>query len=152
MITNIQDIPEERLPLLHYLNSALALWLQGEPIPYIWGGQNWEDGVDCSGFVILGLIEAKILPDGFDDTAKGLCIRFMLGGNITPQLGDLAFFGRSYSKITHVGMYYHDGMMIHAGGGGRGCTTKEIAYERGAWVRAASVKYRSDFLGFGRVI
>ena len=153
MIANIQSIPEERQPLLHYLNSALALWLQGKPIPYIWGGQNWKDGVDCSGFVILGLIEAGILDEGFDDTAHGLYNRFPIFRTTKPpELGDLCFFGRIHGKMTHVGMYYHDGIMIHAGGGGKACKTKEIAYKKGAWVRAASVKYRSDFRGYGRVI
>lgn len=148
MITNIRNVSEERQPLLHYLNSALALWLEGKPIPYIWGGDNWRDGFDCSGFVIAGLLEAKILPSHYDATANTLYGTFE---RVTdPQLGDLCFFGRS--RITHVGMYYHDGVMVHAGGGGSSTTTKEKAYARGAWVRASSVKYRSDFRGYGRVI
>ena len=100
--------------------------------PYIWGGNGsgkTHGGFDCSGLVLEGLW-ALGLYSGTDTTAQGLYNNLVKlanwkEGNIDhANDGDLLFFGKSTSKITHVAVALGDGLMLEAGGGGSKCTTE----------------------------
>lgn len=99
---------------------------------YIWGGDGsgkTHRGFDCSGFVLEGLV-AFGLYNGPDTTAQGLYNNLVKSatwkeGNIDhANDGDLLFFGKSPSKITHVAVALGDGLMLEAGGGGSKCTAE----------------------------
>jgi cell wall-associated NlpC family hydrolase len=81
-------------------------------VKYKWAGLNPAKGLDCSG--IVKYVFAKLgveLPHRAAELAK-------LGDPITKdtaamQPGDLLVFGKG-KRISHVGIYVGDGMMIHA--------------------------------------
>ena len=83
-------------------------------IKYKWAGATPERGVDCSGLVQYVFAKLGIdLPHHAADLAK-------LGSSVAKdtsdmQPGDLLVFSRHKSKrISHVGIYVGDGMMVHA--------------------------------------
>lgn len=99
---------------------------------YIWGGNGsgaTHGGFDCSGLVLEGLW-ALGLYSGTDTTAQGLynnLVKSATWGEVNidhANDGDLLFFGKSTSKITHVAVALGDGLMLEAGGGGSKCTTE----------------------------
>ena len=81
-------------------------------VKYKWAGLNPAKGLDCSG--IVKYVFAKLgveLPHRAAELAK-------LGDPITQdtaamQPGDLLVFGKG-KRISHVGIYVGEGMMIHA--------------------------------------
>ena len=79
---------------------------------YKWAGANPARGLDCSGFVKYVFASLGVeLPHSAKELAK-------LGGSITKdtsdmQPGDLLVFGKG-KRISHVGIYIGDGIMIHA--------------------------------------
>ena len=81
-------------------------------VRYKWAGLNPAKGLDCSG--IVKYVFAKLgveLPHRAAELAK-------LGDSIEKdtaamQPGDLLVFGKG-KRISHVGIYVGDGMMIHA--------------------------------------
>ena len=116
-------------------------------IPYIWGGDNPNKGLDCSGFVQCALAEIGLDPKG-DQSAAALYEILRVSGKPVSigDLGCLAFFGPSMQKIIHVGLCLDERLMIEAGGGGSKVTTPDIALRVGAKVRVAETTKRSDFL------
>lgn len=92
--------------------------------PYRWGGTSPETGFDCSGLV--GYVFRTI---GIDLPRVS---REMAGAG-TPvndrdalAKGDLVFFGRSGSRIDHVGIYIGDGKFLHAPRTGRDVTVSSL--------------------------
>jgi cell wall-associated NlpC family hydrolase len=79
---------------------------------YKWAGITPEKGLDCSGFVKYVFAKLGInLPHKASELAK-------LGGQIqrdTSEMrpGDLMVFGKG-KRISHVGIYVGNGIMIHA--------------------------------------
>lgn len=114
--------------------------------PYIWGGDD-PTGFDCSGLVIEILQGAGVLPPRFDTTAQGLFNKFEVEGVANSKsLGALAFFGKSRSKITHVGFMIDRKRMIEAGGGGRHVRTLEDAVKHNAFIRVRPIEWRKDLV------
>lgn len=70
--------------------------------PYVWGGENdTEGGYDCSGFVHAVLNKSGIRIGR--TTAQGYYNYFQTKMHTkTPLCGDLLFFGKSLTNITHV--------------------------------------------------
>ena len=149
-----------RIALKKYLLEKLGkIW-------YVWGGQNPEKGIaDCSGVVLEVLKEFDQLPDDTKDiTAQGISRLY----NITkkPEPGDLAFYGKNWSKVTHVMFYIGKVTITNQKGkqttywncvagmsGGKKFMTKKWARMVGAglWLKFTP-RYRKDFLGYRKVL
>lgn len=100
--------------------------------PYIWGGNGTGKthmGFDCSGLVLEGLWALGMYSGG-DTTAQGLhdsLVKDYGWKEGSPEQagdGDILFFGKSASKITHVAVALGGGLMLEAGGGGSACKTE----------------------------
>lgn len=88
---------------------------------YIWGGNDAHDGgLDCSGFV-LEVLRSVGLWGKEDASAQQIFNTLANSCTIpdSPQKGDLAFFGASRMKITHVALMDNEWQVIEFGGGGR---------------------------------
>ncbi|HPT21592.1 MAG TPA: C40 family peptidase [Bacteroidales bacterium] len=81
--------------------------------PYIWGGRI-PSGIDCSGFTqLVYKIHGISIP-------RNACTQAEIGDNINfideTKPGDLVFFDNQQGKITHVGMIFSQGLVIHGSG------------------------------------
>ncbi|ONI38039.1 glycoside hydrolase [Candidatus Epulonipiscium fishelsonii] len=84
--------------------------------PYVWGGNNLQKGVDCSGFT-------QQLFDTFDFEISRVSYNQANDGNLVHKSelksGDLVFFdtsGTNNGNISHVGIYINEGQFLHADG------------------------------------
>ncbi|MBQ0015888.1 MAG: C40 family peptidase [Bacteroidales bacterium] len=90
------------------LYAAIEPWMG---VPYKYGGTD-KNGVDCSAFV--GHIFQDTYHIRLHRTANDI------QKDVTPikiselQEGDIIFFTNSKNKVSHVGIYLHDGMFVHA--------------------------------------
>lgn len=80
--------------------------------PYIWGGEIPGVGFDCSGLVqaaykVAGVALPRIAQDQFNVTTH-----LAPGSPLVP--GDLLFFGSGPNRITHVGIYVGNNLMVDA--------------------------------------
>ncbi len=89
--------------------QAVELAKQYTGVPYRWGGENPETGVDCSGltqsvYATLGVTLPRVAAD---QARTGTAVASVSAA----QPGDLVFFG---SPAHHVGIYVGNGKMIDA--------------------------------------
>lgn len=82
--------------------------------PYVWGGTNLRNGVDCSGFT-------QGIYKNFDININRTSNMQVLNGRPVSKdelkTGDLIFFdtsGVNRGRISHVGVYAGDGEFIHS--------------------------------------
>lgn len=98
-ISSSDSFPETALK---YINS-----------PYIWGGRI-PSGIDCSGLtqLVYKIHGVKIPRDSWQQAETGRSIDFISEA----EPGDLVFFDNENGKISHVGMIFSKGLVIHASG------------------------------------
>ncbi len=114
---------------------------------YSFGGDDPLSGFDCSGLVCELLRAAGILPYKFRTNAQGLFTLLKPSAMAcTPQLGAIAFFGKTPNTITHVAFCLDDTTMVEAGGGDSNTQSEEVASAQNAFVRMRPTRFRKDFL------
>lgn len=91
-------------------DELVAFAMQYLGYPYVWGGNNLETGVDCSGFTQQVYLKFGITLNRVADSqrANGISI-----SREEAQPGDLFFYG-SNGYATHVAIYIGDNKVIHA--------------------------------------
>lgn len=94
-------------------------------VPYRWGGNDPDRGLDCSGFVryVYRKAAGKLLPRQSAQISK-------TGSAIAkPDLhpGDLVFFNTPRGTATHVGIYVGKQQFVHAPATGRSIRVESLA-------------------------
>jgi len=114
--------------------------------PYIWGGEHPSLGYDCSGLAqdILAMVDLD--PIG-DQTAQALYDVLKANTKEGPRdTGDLIFYGRSITQITHVAIMLDSETCIEAGGGGSKTRSVNDAILSKAFVRLRPFNKRKDIV------
>ena len=96
-------------------NSLSVIGLKFLGVPYLWGG-NTPKGFDCSGLIQRIFKLCGVLLPRDSDMQAQYGKRKRSGQIDSLRMGDLIFFGKSSSQITHVAMYLSDSLFLHAYG------------------------------------
>jgi len=85
-------------------------------VPYLWGGRS-DLGFDCSGFVqtLFALYGFELPRDSRQQFTLADPAITDLKGIALAEAGDLVFFANPEGRIVHVGLYWGNGCLIHAG-------------------------------------
>ena len=81
-------------------------------VPYRYGGNSFDTGFDCSGFVraVYEQSMGKLLPRRSDEQAAAT--QPIERSELQP--GDLVFFNTLRRSFSHVGIYIGDGKFVHS--------------------------------------
>jgi cell wall-associated NlpC family hydrolase len=81
-------------------------------VPYKWGGNDAQTGLDCSGFVqaVYQQITGVVLPR----TSERQAAATQAIGPHELAPGDLVFFNTMQQPYSHVGIYIGEGRFVHA--------------------------------------
>ena len=90
------------------LYAVIKPWMG---VPYKYGGTT-KQGVDCSGFV--GNIYREAYGITLHRTANDMQQDVKKVSKSQLREGDLVFFVNSHGKVSHVGIYLHDGLFVHS--------------------------------------
>ncbi|MFZ5440446.1 MAG: NlpC/P60 family protein [Myxococcota bacterium] len=124
-------------------------------VPYVWGGRR-DDGLDCSGFVVLALFKAS---EGRIDWRKThntdtlwTTLPRISEGEVLP--GDLALYWgpapKDANDVSHVMVCAGAGMCFGQAWGGPADTDAKRSRELGHVTKVMPVHYRADLAGFVR--
>lgn len=99
---------------------------------YVWGGTELGVGVDCSGFTLRIYEKAgiTITRNSYTQALEGRQVSF---DDMKP--GDLLFFITMGERISHVGIYLGNGLMIHAASADRGIVIDQYNYRTPEFAR-----------------
>ena len=94
--------------------------------PYVWGGDNINSGIDCSGFV------KKLYGDIGIDLPRTAAEQAKVGTPITRledlKAGDrLYFWEKKRATIGHTGLYLGNGYFVHSSRGHNGVNTDRLS-------------------------
>ena len=95
-------------------------------LPYVWGGENPNNGFDCSGLVhyVCRTWGISLPRTAAEQYHIGHAVSFM---ELEP--GDLVFLANTYKPgVSHVGMYIGDGQWVQAAGTGIGVVVGDVPY------------------------
>lgn len=113
--------------------------------PYVWGGESLEEGgLDCSGLMYISLKDS-----GYETTRKTAQGYSLIGKSVSLdsiKSGDLLFFGKSQTKITHCAIYLGNELMIESIG-----SSKNTKNNKGRGVVISSLYRRLDLVCARRV-
>lgn len=113
--------------------------------PYVWGGESLEEGgLDCSGLMYISLKDSGYKT--VRKTAQGFSLIGKLVSLDSIKSGDLLFFGKSQTKITHCAIYLGDELMIESIG-----SSKNTKNNKGRGVVISSLYRRLDLVCARRV-
>ncbi len=118
-------------------NRATRIALKQIGTRYRFGG-NTPRGFDCSGLVHYSYGQMGIhLPRSARLQSRAL--RSVPISQLRP--GDLVFFKISRNQVSHVGIYYHDGLFVHAPKSGKNVSMASLSnpYWRSRYYRAGRV-------------
>lgn len=100
--------------------------------PYVWGGNDPYNGIDCSGFVkkMYGTIGVNLPRTAAEQAMVGTPIYRLED----LRKGDrLYFWDKKRAKIGHTGIYLGNGNFVHSSSGRRGVATDYLGTER--WLK-----------------
>lgn len=110
--------------------SAMANYaLKFTGTPYKWGGNDLNNGIDCSAFVqkLYGMIGTNLPRTAAEQARKGTPITRMED----LQVGDrLYFWEKRRNKIGHTGIYLGNGYFVHSSSGKGGVSTDYLGAEK----------------------
>lgn len=108
----IQKGDIEKETVVHDKRELVAFSKKFIGLPYTWGGRS-SFGYDCSGFIqmLYKQIGCELPRDARQQIVDGRLKKIEVG-DLEP--GDLIFFGKSESQVTHVGMYIGDDQFIQS--------------------------------------
>jgi len=118
--------------------KALEVALKQRGVDYRPGGDNPNQGFDCSGLVNFSYSAAGVqLPR--DSRSMYSVTTRVKTSDLRP--GDLVFFRQSSSRISHVGLYVGSGQFVHAPSSGKDVeiTGLDKAYWKKRYVGAGRV-------------
>ncbi|MHB8772094.1 MAG: C40 family peptidase [Syntrophales bacterium] len=103
-------------------------------VPYLWGGASAETGFDCSGLTmtVYQLNGLDIPRTSGEQFSSGTPV-----GRASLEKGDLLFFAKTGTAVSHVGVYAGDGQFIHSPGKGKRIRRDSLS----------QAYYRRTFLG-----
>lgn len=119
-------------------------------VPYIYGGNNPLEGLDCSGLVCESLRSLGYI--GKIDLASHSIYDFLKSKGWKQasfediKQGYVLFFGKDIDDITHTSISTSERLMVESGGGDSKCTTVAYAAKIGACVRVRPILSRRDFV------
>ena len=115
-------------------------------VPYVWGGESMsEGGFDCSGYVYNVLNDSDIKVSR--TTAQGYYNTFKKYEVAKTSIcsGDLLFFGKSKSSISHIAIALSSTEMIESIG-----TKKNTKTNKGKGVSISNITRRKDLVAICR--
>lgn len=115
--------------------------------PYIYGGKNPLQGLDCSGLACEVLAMCGLISTNEEMNAQQIHEHL----TATPYLnkadiGAFVFYGASKTAIDHVAIFLDEDHVIEAGHGTPQTLTVADATARGARVRVRPYNYRTDLV------
>lgn len=113
--------------------------LQFQGTPYVWGGEDLRNGVDCSGFT------QSVYKEFGVDLPRTAYQQSKVGQEVDwddLQPGDLLFFKTAdYAPVTHVAMYLGNNKIVHASSSHDEVTVTDLSsYFRQRFVTARRVQ------------
>jgi len=125
--------------LLQYARSLLGK-------PYLWGKEDPDLGMDCSGFirVVFHKFGLGKVMDQSSQAIHDYWVDHGMGSYNEP--GALCFYGKGTKRITHVALVETTYDILEAGGGGSSTNTIEEAEKINACVRRMPFNRRKDLV------